>query len=1260
MSCAKENTPLNRTPHSKHNNASFGKQPLGDDFFTDSIIDTSKIPSPSPNKLTASRSRRANGWNRPYQPLKPALSTTRRRPSSSESDIPVPSSSRLQVKNVNRRKSPSPLRKPGLSTPPQNSDGFELTSPSSDASSPPKGLDDTYRRIADEEDLVATEAEDSEDDNSVIQANPQTENLTNPATGTSAPLSPPKSQSSRATTPTQEYANAVKDETVDGKMESLSEASGMSFLAQMTDQNLAAKLTPHTINRAKDKARLAKVLNASEPISFGLKLDQNGIASNRPSPGSASGLRKPIAFANARNQKPPDLSEAFRANRKPRPFASGRLDMYRRSQDMPKQDSPRTRPIAFANARRKTSSSSLNSIEQPAQQIAPEIDDEPVPDHLKDKLIAFSNARAARSLQNILSGRYRQSQNRSSEALTGNQLQEANMVPTPLTSANLQKQEEQLPPRPPSVDTHHSEPTLQSMKWTAEQDLKARFFNHIKNRRNTIGELDEVKDDITDDASSNIDWAAAAADDKPVAHKPTIPAPAEDQTLELSLSPARRHLDKAKGWENDFTGTSFQISNSPPVRARSTTIDQNREREIQDLAKQGVTTNRLDEIGKKDPRELARKSSRTFSIGPEREPEEVPIPSIEYSDGEPIPDTPVLVYRASQNSLSKSESDDKETLSRPGASRQTSHDTLQRLARARSTTPRPSPTPELVSAQIKNDVLPETEKRTSSAGSSRPSVSDAASDEAIKPHNEEPAIIAETPKITGAWTDTILPDTVKTIRQTQKAPKYTQTPHIHAGGWIDTPLANSRRTTSAMAPEVIEEVDELEDQATSSQPAAVESARESEQPSAEKSADLPVIVTKPEMPPSALSDLIEKQKAKKRLPSQDITTAARGENDTLNLGDATLQSIEDLLSLDENDMTTLIRLGAEHEAFDELAERPDAAGNGDLIGTQAEAEVLERLSSKLERLRTNIHDARRGISKLEHQVNKPEPVTRSELTQPTKTPMILPGVSKTCTTCGIATDPAHTHTYTPPSYFPSAILNIRIPIPLLFYPRSRTTSTSSSSSSFSRLPPTLAKVLSYLPKPTPLGILTLILWTWFVTEHTLCEMYCHPTHASYYTWPARTEPVFPYVLPTMLVRWSKIEYWGPWLLGPFWVVLVGVFRFLGRVVGLRSGFVDDRVSGLGRMESRISSVPTTSLDTAYHAPDMTNYAYSDVSQAMSTAAASGLAYALGNMFAGASKLVLGHPTSSGMSGGRDVRETTFASTDGGGDDDMSMMNDEFL
>ncbi|KAK4942110.1 hypothetical protein LTR10_018147 [Elasticomyces elasticus] len=1134
----KENSPLITTQ--RHDSLAPSLQNLpSEDFFTDSIIDDSRIPTPSPQKPRPVRPRRAVGISKALGASKDLGNRTHR---SSLSEYTNSRTSKLlrPAPTLTRKKSPSPRRPNGLTTPPQPRHDSSLTTPTEEFSSPPHGLTDVYQRIADEEDLAATERdvdsdedlEDEEDDalGTDVDADPLPGNQQSPR---------PEDLTS-SSTPIQPTTDPDKESLIGDHFESISEPPTLDFVRnEMSDRVLAAKLTPHVIDRVKDRQRLERLRQSQRAIDFHTspRSEPNGLDGEHRRNGiSDIANRGPITFQNIVAAKANGFSKALSdtsadATPQKKLKAFSRATRNVAKDDIPEDDDGSDTPPEL-RAREKLVAFSKAS--RPYAQ--PDADSEP---HAQDpKIVAFSRANEHLHGDGGSSG----SQDR--------QQTEGDLTQSAASTAS-----EPLPGNTPKSSDRHQ----------ATRSFLARWRQEAAKKRA------EKKQEAADPNSSQIDWAAAAADvPMPSVEGSSTPQDTPPRDALASSVQKQRSIDRIRRWENDFTGLSFQVSESPPVRSRPNLNDSIREKEIENLAKQAVTANRLDKIREKDPNALVRKTSRSFSPEePRRQAKQDVVPNQsqngkthDHDQGQAIPDTPVVVYRSSSTASERSKSSD-----RPTPESHKSLDHLQRLARAASTTPKASPPsqeprgePEEYSVQ--GDILAAYEGDDDDVPLSPPTNAD-------KGLVAAPNKVMETPKVTGAWTDTILPDTVKTVKASQKHPKHLQTPHVNAGAWIDTPAPNSGVMVSNSIPMTIEEVTEeltngiipVDDQfrkeeqsRPASQPqVALEADEEAEHDS--------LIDARLVHPPSALTNVLNQAK-QKRLVSRDITDVR---DDTLNLGDATIQSFEDLLTDAADitaDLTSLIKTGAEDEA---LRQRQFPLGSeGD--STTAEVAFIGHLTSRIERLMLNLHEARKGISRLEQKVSlTPE---LNEVTQ-VQAQDVLDGPRQPCTVCGTG---GHQHLLqgkvNTNSWLPITYSTFTLPIPLLFYPRRQG---------------------QLIPRPTWLGWLTMTVWIWYFLECTMCEIYGHPLYAERYVWPAQPEPEFPFVLPTMLWRWSHMGTLASGLFGTLCRLVVVIYRVIGMSFGLTDGYVDDVRSGSG---------PQAALAQATKALEAANSVISGVGESM--------------------------------------------------------------
>ncbi|KAI1629445.1 hypothetical protein EDD37DRAFT_616965 [Exophiala viscosa] len=1125
----KENSPLIANPRHDSLAPSLKNLP-SEDFFTDSIIDDSRIPTPSPQKPRPVRPRRAVGISKALGASKDLGNKTHR---SSLSEYTNSRTSKLlqPAPTLINKKSLSPRRSNGQTTPPHSGHGPSLTTPTEEFSSPPHGLTDVYQRIADEEDLAATERE--------VDSDEELENEEGDALGTEVNANPtPVDQQSpgaedltTSSTPVQPTTDADNESLIGDHFESISEPPTLDFVRnEMSDRVLAAKLTPHVVDRFKDRQRLARLRQSQRVIDFQAspRSEPNGLDGEYRRNGISDIVnRGPITFQNIN-------VNAAKAN-----------GLSKALSDTSADATPQKKLKAFSRATKNA-----------AKEDIPEDDDgSDTPPELRarEKLVAFSKAGRQKAQSPAESEPYAPDPKAMAFSRTNDHLQGDD------ASSGSQLRQQTEGELTESATSAASEPLLGATPQSSDRQQATRSFL-ARWRQEAAKKRAEKKQETVDANSSQVDWAAAAAD-VPMPSVETSSTPQDTPPREALASSVQkqRSIDRIRRWENDFTGLSFQVSESPPVRSRPNLNDSIREREIENLAKQAVTANRLDKIREKDPNALVRKTSRSFSPEEQRRhAKQDAVPnhseddnSHDHGQGQAIPDTPVVVYISSSTTSEKSKSGD-----RPNPESHKSLDHLQRLARAASTTPKASPPSqeprgEIEEYSVQGDILAAYEADDDDVPLSPPTGAD-------KGLSAAPNKIMETPKVTGAWTDTILPDTVKTVKAARKGPKHLQTPHVNAGAWIDTPAPNSGVMVSNSIPMTIEEVTE---ELTNDIIPADDQSHEREQP---RPASQPQVVLEPGeeeeldspidarlvQPPSALTNVLNQAK-QKRLILRDITDVR---DDTLNLGDATIQSFEDLLTDAADitaDLTSLIKTGAEDAALQQR--QFPLGGEGDT--TSAEVAFIGHLASRMERLMMNLHEARKGISRLEQKVSlTPESNEVAPAQAPTNGPLQL------CTVCGTS---GHQHLLQGKadtnSWLPMTYSTFTLPIPLLFYPRRKDQG-------------------QVLPRPTWLGWLTMTVWVWYFLECTMCEIYGHPLYAERYVWPAQPEPEFPFVLPTMLLRWSHMDTLAPGLFGTLSRLVIAIYRVIGMSLGLTDGYVDGAGSGVGSQAA--SAQATKALEAA--------------------------------------------------------------------------------
>lgn len=441
----------------------------------------------------------------------------------------------------------------------------------------------------------------------------------------------------------------------------------------------------------------------------------------------------------------------------------------------------------------------------------------------------------------------------------------------------------------------------------------------------------------------------------------------------------KESLEKVDEWElneDDFTGTSLQVSDSPPIRVRNAALDPIIELEIDSLAKRAVTTNRLGEIRVKTSEEnLGRKlqvqSAEDLSLGSTESDRETlrrkrsslkfPLkPFIENrsyssmsgavlgSGGDPIPDSPITVYRSNSN-FSNSENvpsgikadEEKVSFHRSSHGRADSRDLLRELARATSVTSTPTTTTSTRTTTPTKEgeevnVRPETtgkDKVVTFADEPQLEVEamTALQPAEVKDKNKNPDILPSIENIgiqkpirqmarhSKSLEDLKAP-LEKPLEQTPRHLRSTtdlKTPVV-TGAWIDTPLPTSDHRALLQRPNDlgeknldIEIVDPREKSDTTHLIRKLNpnilSPRSKPQPLK------PLSDTSPLLPKSALESIINAAKSKSQSTSLGVPKSTKkshsdsDEDPTLQLSEETIQSLEKLLAHNDGDTTPLAK-----------------------------------------------------------------------------------------------------------------------------------------------------------------------------------------------------------------------------------------------------------------------------------------------------------------------------------------------------------------
>lgn len=507
---------------------------------------------------------------------------------------------------------------------------------------------------------------------------------------------------------------------------------------------------------------------------------------------------------------------------------------------------------------------------------------------------------------------------------------------------------------------------------------------------------DPVSSTLADRSVGNKLAAAAAEIPLPSGDDVSSQAPSSPGSTPTTSALRSKSRDRVLDWElqdEEFTGRSLQVSDSPPIRLRNSTLDKILEQEISTVAKRAVTTSRLGELREKSPAEQLRRRSygqlqessqgingvihqdqdrRQDAVSNSRQPatnelqtpSQTPTKAVDpLTNGQPVPDTPVVIYRSdSSGSRANDESvDDEEvqrsTLQRPQYSRQDSHDLLRKLARATSASPSPS----------------------------RPDIEVRADHERSDHERESDGRVEQPP-----------PDSKKDEYKTPQPPKanaYLKTPMV-TGAWIDTPLPTGGRGPPMPTPDT----DDSESKVLRSDSQKIASGdlirKLSPHTTRPKIPDEELKKTAPRLPRSALGSIIAAAKSKVQTGERRFSSTEPDEDPTLLLGDSTIHSLEELV-VDDTDIASILQPSpmpletnapsapqensapAEEDledGEDDQSIDPDRSDRPRLTSLQAYTRQLSRLSNLVPSLR----ETRKDLASLERAVSAPASPGRSK------------------------------------------------------------------------------------------------------------------------------------------------------------------------------------------------------------------------------------------------------------------------------------------
>lgn len=756
-----------------------------------------------------------------------------------------------------------------------------------------------------------------------------------------------------------------------------------------------------------------------------------------------------------------------------------------------------------------------------------------------------------------------------------------------------------------SLSTRNSDPSINIPKtwgrkakpgkdWLARINSRSGRFTGDVPKRHSSGDQMIAENQRREWAEPIDQWIASASE---------IPLPSSEDrrssqsgassqgSTPTTAMPRSNSLGRRRQWEmndEDFTGRSLQVSESPPIRVRNATLDSIREREIQNLERRAVTTSRLGELREKSSGESLRRVKSNKSIEepiqedeePSKEPaqnEQSPTKNTQVQEepqksdqsmqdeGEAIPDTPIVIYRSNSHSQSnpseardKRASHDKSPSSRPNHERKDSHDILKRLARVTSE----SPSPPKTHADIVHQKPSQPRNKPEEPVEQTP-----------QPPKPPPNNI-KTPIVTGAWVDQTIND--KTPKPS-KPNDSLKTPLI-TGAWIDTPLPTGGRGPPMPTPSDQEEQKELHPEKLGAAELIHRLKPGSITPRPQLSTRSPLKYTGPPLPKSALEEILSDAKTGKggKVPVVKIEggIGEGGEDSeddpTLHLGESTIASLEDLIANDESYSTLLAPTPPS------LAETPSGPSSSDPSPQSSQAlttstrssrrltdpQSYTHLLSRLTTLAPSLRASKRQIEGLE----------RAVATVPTQRGLKSRGEGEEeecneggelhdflfpCQRCGCPGTPYPSTSLSAlaprlnilTTTANDSITTLTLPIPRLWYwPHD-----------------------SWRPKLTWLGLALLLAYVSYCVEDYARWRYCHPLYAyrmvGYGT--GRGAPKPPFVAVKVLWRWVTGGAVGGAVYG-FLRVAVKIFSsLLGWLIGFFFG--DDGASGSGKKGGQLGS-----------------------------------------------------------------------------------------
>jgi hypothetical protein len=530
---------------------------------------------------------------------------------------------------------------------------------------------------------------------------------------------------------------------------------------------------------------------------------------------------------------------------------------------------------------------------------------------------------------------------------------------------------------PSSSGSTRSDPAIHApATWGRKSRSNRNWMRTITHEESlqTPAPADDTINGHYDDGDANA--PRRSVEDSPLSHK--------------SFNHGTPRNDRSQEWDLTFELNEASMIASTPYIPRNTALDDIRQREIESLKEQAVTTARLDRIREGSPQQTRRRSSSTrttetaanIASSSEQATQSSPSPHKRsrtrtqswQSIGKAQPvtgsgkeDSPVAMYKSAE-SLTTVEREvtittQKIPPKRIPNRREDSQDLLRRLARVSNTPSPKQPIPSRPQTAPPGPLNSSSQTMVTDTEPTQPDGKEDLKEEApVEDAVAEPA--ASRPEVQPEQTKS-----QEAVRQSEKVPETAaeaedvdatpmpkertvlnpKTPVV-TGAWVDTPGPRTilRPTSKERSPSRSPKKSNTR-RNKSLEKKHPASAAEEEDALADEVADTIVAeVTRPKLPGSALQALVEEAKSS-----------------SADYGDSTINSLEDLITplaespeMDEGEGDTLQGLQLPTGTPKNEAERQR---NQELLH-------LHRMNDRLRAARTSIRDASRGMKRVEDQV----------------------------------------------------------------------------------------------------------------------------------------------------------------------------------------------------------------------------------------------------------------------------------------------------